>query len=288
MTTIDANVASSSEGEGAKVPPLLLIDTKNSLYRVSYASKSTDEGVLIFLRLLVDWIKRFKPAQIVSAWDAPRSTVWRRDHHPGYKDRDQNRYIVDHTQKIAEMTAIMAELMPALGIRQLSKERMEADDLIYACASVICPNDCIVISSDSDMAQIPFLLRNVSVYNAQKEAFSPGMNVLSKALAGDRSDSVNGYDGIGKVKAERLISERSYRHEFFKERGWNTLRESMLLVDLQCCPYLLDNKIYCMQKLAEPINADTVSASAIIRNHKLKMVFSEQQRLLPLFTTLTK
>ncbi len=284
----DAERSSVSEGESRKSSPLLLIDTKNSLYRVSYASKSTDEGILILLRLFNDWIKKFKPSAIVAAWDAPRSTVWRRDHHPGYKDRDQNRYIVDHTERIAEMTTIMSEMMPCLGIRQLGRERMEADDLIYACASVICPDSCIVISSDSDMAQIPFLLRNVQVFNAQKEAFSEGMNVLSKALAGDRSDSVNGYDGIGKVKAEKLISERAYRHQFFQERGWDTLRESMLLVDLQCCPYLLDNKIYCMQRLSEPSSFDSAQTAAIIRRYKLKLVYSEQQRLLPAFNSFLK
>ena len=282
----DAERSSNSEGESRKSSPLLLIDTKNSLYRVSYASKSTDEGILILLRLFNDWIRKFKPSGIIAAWDAPRSQVWRRDHHPGYKDRDQNRYVVDHTERIAEMTAIMSEMMPCLGIRQLGRDRMEADDLIYACASVVCPDDCIVISSDSDMAQIPYLLRNVKVFNAQKEAFSDGMNVLSKALAGDRSDSVNGYDGIGKVKAEKLISERAYRQQFFQERGWDILRESMLLVDLQCCPYLLDNKIYCMQKLAEPVVADSSKAASVIKNHKLKLVFMEQQRLLPVFGSL--
>lgn len=283
---IDANEASIQGGESPKSSPLLLIDTKNVLYRVAYASKSTDEGLLIMLRLFNDWIKRFKSCGVVAAWDAPRATVWRRDHHPGYKDRDGSRYVDDLGPRIAEMSSIARLLFDELNIRQVDRERMEADDLLYACASVLCPTECIIISSDSDMAQIPFLLRNVTVYNAQKEAFVEGANILGKAVAGDRSDSVKGYEGIGKVKATKLISERDYRHKFFLERGLDTLRESMLLVDLQSCPHILDNKIYCIQKLAEPLRYDSNKASDIIKQHRLKLVYLEQQRLLPVFRTL--
>jgi 5'-3' exonuclease len=287
MTMIDTDKSVTNEGEGRKSPPLLLIDTKNTLYRVAYAGKSTDESILILLRLFNDWIKRFKPQSIVAAWDAPRSTVWRRDHHPGYKDRDGSRYVDDLGPRIAEMSTIARELFQHLNVRQIDRPRMEADDLIYACASCICPTECIIISSDSDMTQIPFLLRNASVFNAQKESFSEGTNILGKAIAGDRSDSVKGYEGIGKVKAERIIMERDFRQKFFEQRGFDTLRESMLLVDLQSCPYLLDNKIYCIQELAKPIKYDSAAALNVVRNYKLKMVYLESQRLLNAFSSLS-
>jgi len=267
--------------------PTLLIDIKNTLYRVAYASKSADEGILIMLRLFNDWIRRFSPTGIVVAWDAPRNTVWRRDHHPGYKDRDGSRYVEDLGPRISDMSTIAAELFSSLGIVELSRPRMEADDLIYACASALCPSPCIIISSDSDMTQIPFLLRNAYVYNAQKEEFSEGTNILHKAIAGDRSDSVKGYDGIGKVKAKKIVEERAYRHDFFRAKGWDTLKESLLLVDLQSCPYLLDNKVYCLQQLSMPVSYDTAKAAAAITRHKCKLVYFEQQRLLPAFN-LTK
>jgi 5'-3' exonuclease len=283
MTTIDTDKSVTTEGEGRKSPPLLLIDIKNTLYRVAYASKSSDEGILIMLRLFSDWIKQFKPSGLVAAWDAPRNTVWRRDHHLGYKNRDSSRYVDDLGPRIAEMSEISRELFTHLGIQQLSRDRMEADDLIYACASALCPDECVIISSDSDMTQIPFLLRNASVYNAQKEQMSEGTNILAKAIAGDRSDSVRGYEGVGKVKASRIINERDYRRTFFNDRGWETLRESMLLVDLQSCPFLLDNKIYCIQVLSEAIKVDTMAATEVVRRHKCKLVFVESQRLFPIF-----
>jgi 5'-3' exonuclease len=272
-------IGETSEGEGDTTPPLLLIDAKNALYRVAYASKSVDEGILILLRLMHTWIKQFKPQLLIAAWDAPRNTVWRRDVHPGYKDRDGSKYVDDLGPRIAAMQTVCHDLFEALGIKNLARDRMEADDLIYACAAVISPSPCIVISSDSDMTQIPHSLRNVRVFNGQKNCFSESTSILLKALAGDRSDSVKGYDGIGKVKASRILKERVYRESFFRDKGFDTLREALLLVDLASCPYLLDNKIYCLQELSKASCANTQLASDIIRNHKLKMVFMEQQGL---------
>lgn len=283
---IDTDKPVTTEGEGKKNPPLLLIDIKNTLYRVAYASKSSDEGILIMLRLFSDWVKRFRPSGLVAAWDAPRDTVWRRDFNPGYKNRDSNRYVDDLGPRISEMSEISKELFTHLGIRQLSRDRMEADDLIYACASALCPQDCVVISSDSDMTQMPFMLRNTSVYNAQKAQMAEGTNILAKAIAGDRSDSVKGYDGIGKVKASRIINEQDYRRKFFNDRGWETLRESMLLVDLQSCPFLLDNKIYCIQVLSEASKVDTMAATEVVRRCKCRLVFTESQRLFQIFRTI--
>jgi 5'-3' exonuclease len=278
MKTTDFN-QSSGEGEGSS-PPLLLIDIKNALYRVAYASKSLDEGVLILMRHLGDWIKRFSPRQIVAAWDAPRNEVWRRDVSPSYKNRDGSRYIEDYGSRIIDMIPIVRNLFEDLGVVNLSKDRMEADDLIYACASMVNPQRCVIVSSDSDMAQIPHTLGNVSVYNAQDGNFMVPTSIMVKALAGDKSDSVDGYPGIGKVKANRIIAEHDYRKRFFDEHGWDTLQESLLLVDLSCCPFLLENKIYCLKELTKARSVNMKMVSQTIVKHKLKMVYVEQQRLL--------
>ena len=142
--------------------PSLLIDARNVLYRAVYAGKHDTRhevkyhNFVILLRQIVSWIRRYNPDSVHVFWDAPRKSVWRRKALKTYKDRSKNQYLDDIGEDLAITTKIAGEFFKVMNVRQYSKKEMEADDLIYAAASVMHPSPTVVVSTDSDMVQIPF------------------------------------------------------------------------------------------------------------------------------------
>jgi 5'-3' exonuclease len=73
--------------------------------------------------------------------------------------------------------------------------------------------------------------------------------VVAKSLAGDVSDNIEGYQGIGPVKSAAMARAISDRIEFLNTNGHSIYIRNLLLTDLSLCPDLLKNILYVHREL---------------------------------------
>lgn len=258
--------------------PALLIDARNALYRAIYAVKADRRHnvkyhyFVVFLRQITTWMNKHRPDSVHIFWDAPRETVWRRLVLETYKTRVASTYVEDISADLAMTTNVAKEFFKVMGVRQYDRKQMEADDLIYAASIDIHPKPSIIVSTDSDMIQIPYLLASSSVYNPKKQEIVkvPECNpVLQKALAGDKADSIDGYYGIGPVKSAALLEDNNTLRNFLDTKGRRLFQRNMLLIDLSLCPRLLANRIYVQKVLSREVTFDKDAIDELIKKHKV-------------------
>jgi len=274
----------------------MLIDAKNILYRAIYAVKADRRYdvkyhyITVLLRQFSNWINIYRPTSVSIFWDAPRKTVWRRSILTSYKDRSTNHYIGDISEELRTTTETAKELFEAINVRQFERDNMEADDLIYATTSILHPAQSIIVSSDSDMVQIPFTFNSCKLYDPGKkrEVVMPSVNpVMQKALVGDKSDCIDGYRGIGEKKSQILLADHHTLNEYLDTNGTSKFNRNLLLIDLSLCPKLMHNKIYCLRKLASKTNFDQKLVNELIIKHKINGLLQEYHDIVLPFRVLT-
>lgn len=258
--------------------PMLFIDARNALYRSIYASKADKRHKIkyhyfvIFLRQLTTWMNRYRPSSVHMFWDAPRSTVWRRMILETYKDRSTSTFVEDISEDLAKTTSIAEEFFKVMNVRQYFRRQMEADDLIYAATAYTHPHPSVIVSTDSDMAQIPFIYASSRVYDPKKqeEREIPSYNpVVLKSLVGDKSDSIRGYYGIGPVKGQALLSDRESLEQFLKGNGRKIFKRNMLLIDLSLCPRVFLNRLYVQKVMSQKICFDKSAIIGLANKYKV-------------------
>ncbi len=276
--------------------PALLVDVRNALYRSIYAVKADRRNSIkyhyfaAFLRQATSWMNKFRPESVHIFWDAPRKEVWRRKILPTYKDRATSTYVEDISEDLARTTAVAKDFFDHMNVRQYDKKTMEADDLIYAAVTMMHPRKTIIISSDSDMNQIPFNYSSCSVYDPSKQKMLEITDInpaIQKSLVGDKSDFIPGYHGIGPKKSENMLREPEQLQEFLKSSGPATYYRNMLLIDLSLNPKLLHNKVYVQRQLSKSVNFNAAEISNLINKHKVNGLLQEYADLVLPFQNLT-
>ena len=256
----------------------LLVDARNAIYRAVYAVRADHRpGVkyhyfVALLRQMTNWMNRLRPTSVSVCWDAPRATVWRRAALQTYKDRSDSNYVEGLAEDITLTTEVAREFFRVMNVRQLSRKQMEADDLLYAAVSVLHPKKSIIVSTDSDMVQIPYRFSSCSVFHPveMEEVPVPCCNPAHlKALMGDNADSIDGYYGIGPKKGQALLENPTDLQEFLKLKGAKTFHLNLLLIDLGMCPRILANTLYAQRALAEPVTFDKGEINKLIMQHKV-------------------
>ncbi len=285
------------QSEQPPTGPALLIDARNAMYRAVYAGMADKSDrvkyhyFVIFLRQFAAWINKKRPSSIHVFWDAPRETVWRRQVLPTYKDRSTSNYVEGLAENLAHTTAVAQDFFKYMGVRQYSKKEMEADDLIYAAVSVMHPRKTYIVSNDSDMTQIPFRFNSCTVYKPDglsgSDVETPNINPAHlKALVGDKSDAIPGYNQIGPVKGTAMLRDFAALDEFLKLKGQHTYRRNLILIDLSLCPRLLANTCYIQRTLAEPVVWDKGEVMKLIMQHKVNGLQQEFNDLVVPFKNL--
>lgn len=275
--------------------PALLIDARNALYRAIFAVKADKRHTLkyhyftVFLRQITGWINRYRPSSVHVFWDAPRNTVWRKKIYPSYKDRTGSSYVEDISEDLRKTTVIAKAFFEHMAVRQYSKKEMEADDLIYAAVTMIHPYKSVIVSTDSDMVQIPYNFNSCCVFNPTKseELCMPEVNpVIQKAIVGDTSDSIAGYYGIGPKKSSAMLLESGKLEEFFGVNGRSIFVRNMLLIDLSLNPKLLHNKLYCQRQLQRTVCFNDSEIKNLIKKYRVNGMLQEYADLVPPFKKL--
>lgn len=275
----------------------LIIDIRNALYRAAYAylvspnQRPNNHPFIVLLRQMHSWNNAIRPGRIIVAWDAPRKTVWRRKILPTYKDRDNNDYIADMSETLEELTTICNEFFRYMNIYQLSMKRMEADDLIYASVDTLHPENSIIVSTDSDMIQIPYKFSSASVFDPTKMDCVPVPTVnpvMLKALTGDKSDKIDGYRGIGPKRGVKLLEGHSALQEYTTTQGRDLFIRNLLLIDLSLNPHLLSNKLHVCKVLSKPIEFNKGELYTLISKYKIAGLMSEFDDLISPFAKIGK
>jgi len=244
----------------------LLIDGRNSVYRAVFASLASrsEQYTVVLSKLLINYLKKMKPKNVHVMWDYD-GMIWRTKKYPQYKNRKEQRkkaaekYGVDIGKVINDTVYNIKKLIDIFGFRQYEYKFQEADDLIYAyCKSHT--EDIVIISSDSDLIQIPYRIKNVRVFNPLKDSFIPIPTVnpiVMKCLHGDKSDNISGFRGIGPVKAGKLALNESEMKKFLDEGDgsrWQFYKLYQTLIDLDKNPFLKMNLEYIKSEECKQVN----------------------------------
>lgn len=200
----------------------LIIDGNNLLHRAFWAYKKNEEdsatspySVYIFLNILKSYVRLFEPSEIIVCWDY-RDDTGINERKELFEDYKGTR--PDHTQ-VYEYMPFIVKILSSLGILQMTPHNFEADDIMYWLCAKKFPNECILITTDTDMYQliVPELSGNIfynpkrkmqinEVFLKQKFAVNDGYEfIIKKALRGDTADNISGVKGIRQTRIEEVI-----------------------------------------------------------------------------------
>jgi len=208
---------------------VFIIDGSSFLYRAFYALKPmfTIQGepigaVFGFCRMMKKLIDTFNPEYMLVAWDMKGATE-RHELFPDYKATrqaaPQDLFVQkDHIQKFAD----------AIGLLQVSKQGVEADDIMYSLAQdfAVQGYHVVLVTTDKDMGQM--VNHTVVLYDSFKEQFYGREELEQKygfppeklpfyfALIGDSSDNIPGVKGIGPKGATDLVQQFLSLHDLYE------------------------------------------------------------------------
>lgn len=237
---------------------LVLIDGHSILNRAFYgvpdltnSSGMHTNAIYGFLNILFKILDEEKPQYLVVAFDLKAPTF----RHEIYKEYKGTRKPMP--QELHMQVPVMKELLTAMGIKIMSKEGLEADDILGTLAKTAAAKgiEVSLVSGDRDLLQIAdehIKIRipktkggktEVEDYYPQdvKEAYgvTPLEFIDVKALQGDTADNIPGVPKIGAKTATDLVSqygsvENIYEHieEISKKSVKETLQANRELAEL--------------------------------------------------------
>lgn len=198
----------------------LLIDGSGFVYRAYYGYPKLFRGdgtqvgaVYGFCSMLLPLLKKTKAKYLAIAFDNGRHT-FRTDKYPDYKaNRAQT------PDDLIPQFEIIRNACNAFGITILSKDGVEADDIIATFTRKFSENNYSVeiVSSDKDLCQL--ICDNVCIFDPMKSKYIYRKEAYEKfgvfpeqirdylALVGDTSDNVPGVEGIGPKTAAKLLEQ---------------------------------------------------------------------------------
>jgi len=225
---------------------LYLIDGSSFLYRAYYGLRPmhTPQGAPVqavfgFCRMIKKLIDTFNPEYCALVWDSKGKTT-RHEVYAEYKATRQA-----PPSDLFEQKELITEFADAIGLKQVSKTGIEADDLMFSLAKEARERGetVVFVTSDKDMGQA--LDAQTFIYDTFKDIFLdvPGFEEkmgfpVEKlpfyfALVGDTSDNIPGVRGIGEKGATELVQKFASLEDLYenldkvsKPRMKNALEEN--------------------------------------------------------------
>ena len=191
----------------------------HAVKRVLTAPDGTPTAMIMtFMNMLYKVQDEIKPDCIIAVFDAGKKTF----RHELLSDYKADRKETPDDLKI--QFPILQELLSSLGHKVIIREGIEADDLAASIAKLAKNqgHNAIILSSDKDLLQILGegieILRPITngiseaeFYNSEnfsKEyGFKPSSMADYLAIIGDDSDNIKGIEGLGKIRAKKLLTE---------------------------------------------------------------------------------
>lgn len=199
---------------------IYLIDGSSFLYRAYYGLRPLHspagvpvQAVYSFCRMIKHLADRFSPAYLGLVWDSRGKTV-RHEIYPEYKATRQA-----PPSDMGEQKRFILQFADLIGLKNVAKEGIEADDLLYSIAKDLSKGQdtVVLVTSDKDMGQA--LSEQVIIFDPFKnhivdvQSFTLLMGFPVEklpfyfALLGDTSDNIPGVKGIGKKGATDLVQQ---------------------------------------------------------------------------------
>ncbi len=203
---------------------LLIIDGNNAFYRSYTAVPAVSingthvGGIVGFLKILQKVCRNTNPTKVVIVWDGAGGSKKRKQINKNYKEgRKAPRLNRSHDFLSSEQEAEnklwqhtrLINYINQLPIRQLVSDGVEADDIIsWVCQNHYCDTwQKVILSNDKDFIQIldecTILFRPVRdelltiPRVIEQYGIHPNNFALARAIAGDRSDNLQGIKGMG-------------------------------------------------------------------------------------------
>ena len=195
---------------------LLLIDGNNLAYRwlqrINYNDFASD-----YKRTVQSLAKSYEAIRTIVCFDFGKS-YYRMDMYDEYKQNRKKPKEEEEAKKYEDFFAVLNNLPEELE-ETLKFRGIEADDILAFLVDKLSINyeHTWVISSDKDLYQL--IGNNVSIYNIfgrkeitkdiLQETFdvTPDEYLLSRIIEGDKSDNIQGVEGIGPKRAQGLAKE---------------------------------------------------------------------------------
>lgn len=269
-------------------------------YKMRYKENWVAIGVASYLKKLLDV---YKPEYIVSAEDTKSNAFLRRQLYAAYKS---NRVGKESKDELHEQFAIAHDFLASTGIKRISKEGYEADDVIAALVKKFKGKDVriVIVTGDKDMAQLVDSENDVEVHLNNGKGSGPlkyeellvEEDVLDKygvypnkipmlfGLIGDESDKIPGCPGMHENVAIDLCNMYDSLDEIYA----NNILEGELPDNFRALLKAHKENVYKSEILASPLLIeihDTLGAF-VYRNISPEMVgygLSVEPQILKIF-----
>ncbi len=247
--------------------------------------------IYVFLNILKSYVRLFEPSEIIICWDTkPEGEVnSRKEIISEYKAQRPN-----HENVFVYLNEIN-DILSSLGVKQIYPKKYEADDILYWLCAKKYPNQCILVTTDSDLYQliVPELSNNIfynpkrktqinSVFLKQKYNVNDGHEyIIKKALRGDIADNISGIKGIRQSRIENIIECLGTDFDF------DALKKSKIMTDSELEIFERNLKVmkldevlkhedeisFYEEELAKEVNADKSLFKEHIKKAELWIIY---------------
>ncbi|MDX1916386.1 MAG: DNA polymerase I [Rickettsiaceae bacterium] len=198
----------------------LIIDSYGFIFRAFHVQPdlTSPDGAHVgaiygFTSMLIKLLIEHNPSNVIAVFDTGGKTF----RHNIYSKYKANR--PPAPESLVSQFPLARNVANALGIYQIEKAGLEADDVIASLAESIAKsgNKAIIVSADKDLAQL--MSENIEIFDPIKGITISCEQVYDKigvmpsrirdflALTGDSSDNIPGVPGFGPKTAAELISQ---------------------------------------------------------------------------------
>ena len=221
---------------------VLIIDGNNNYFRAYIVDPSVSAngspigGLRGFIKILQKLAREIRPNRIVICWDGSGGSTKRRLINRSYKDgrkpirlnRNVNNLNLNEEleNKIWQMTRLV-EYINEMPVIQIMLDGVEADDLISAVAQHESMKNYnkVIVSNDKDFIQLcdsaTILYRPTQEQVLNKKnivaeyGIHPNNFCLARAMSGDKSDNLDGVDGVGLQTISKRFPFLSEETQYF-------------------------------------------------------------------------
>lgn len=243
---------------------LVIVDGNNIAHAAFHAhSRLSYKGFVVSMiygvpNMVRSYIEFMKPDKLIVVWDGDRNKE-RKKILPDYKGHRDRKRLID-IENFIQQKDTCKKLLYFLGVSQVHNTDQEADDMIYKVVKKARTSKrfdkVTIVSSDKDFHQL--ITQNyhidIEVYHHLKKktlnkgnlkelyGYHPDQTVDYLTMIGDKSDNIPGLQGIGEVKAKRILERytlvelselNDIPYKIDREVLLETIQRSRILIDLR-------------------------------------------------------
>lgn len=188
----------------------LVFDGNQAICRAKHTTGHLQHGMIYgVIRIAKAVTDKFKPDKVIFVFD--RGIPEKTKYNSSYKSN--RNFVVEHDSDMARLEAIFE----ALGIETLTKDNVEADDVIGIITGNFIKDTFTIVSTDKDFYQIiekdrvviynPITEQtiNETLFRSLYSGLPPHKMVELKCIMGDVSDNIQGVEGVGEKGAIQAL-----------------------------------------------------------------------------------